>query len=874
MRNYTLVLLLITLLFINFSVLSQDKSIVKPVDYFGFEPGSDRELFTYEELVNYLSLLDNSSDKLKMIKIGTSPMGKPMYACFISSVANINNLDELKKINRELALNYLLTDAERKDFIGKGKTFVYATLSMHSTEVGPSQAAPLIAYDLSTTTDEKKLEWLDNTVFMVVPCHNPDGMDMVVEHYKKYKGTRNEGCSMPGVYHKYVGHDNNRDFVTLTQSDTRAIASVYNLDWFPQVMVEKHQMGSTGVRYFVPPGHDPIAENIDAGIWNWLAVFGSNMITDMTAENLKGIAQHYLFDDYWPGSTTTSTWKNTIGMLTEAAGAKIATPLYIEPTELRVGGKGLSEYKKSVNMPELWEGGDWKLSDIIKYEISSTYSILKTSSIYREEILTFRNDLCKKEVAKGLSEPPYHYILPLIQNDQSELLNLVNLLKEHGVRVNRLSADVFLNDKKYYTGDFVISLSQPFRSFIKEVMESQKFPLRHYTPNGEIIKPYDITSWSLPLHRGLESFEINEYFNILDQSVVEADLPYFNFEKGNKAFYGIIFPAGNNESYKVAFKLLAAGIEVYRLTNSTLYNGKKIKAGSFYIKENVLPEVISADVSVPPVYLTSEAKMEMIKLKKPVVGLVETWFHDMDAGWTRFVFDSYNINYTVIRPDEFEKANLSKQFDVIVFPSSSKDILMEGKYKSGSDYNVSSYPAEYAKGMGANGMKNLMSFLDNGGIILSWGESTDLFDQNLSIERSKDLKEDFRLPFRNVAGNLKASGLYCPGSFVKINLKEDNPLTYGLQDDIGVFFRGNQIFSTSIPNFDMDRRVIGSFPEENILLSGYCSGQENLSNKTAMVWFRKGKGQLVLMGFNPQFRASTQGSFKLLFNSLLLEKMK
>ena len=179
-----------------------------------------------------------------------------------------------------------------------GKVFFLATLSMHSTEVGPSQSAPIIAYELIRTSNDiiqpstfNLQHYLDDVVYMMVPCHNPDGMDMIVDHYNKYKGTKYEGSSLPGVYHKYVGHDNNRDFVTLSQSDTRAIAAIYNKDWFPQVMVEKHQMGSSGVRYFVPPPHDPIAENVDAGIWNWIGVFGSGMMKDMTRQGQTGIAQ-------------------------------------------------------------------------------------------------------------------------------------------------------------------------------------------------------------------------------------------------------------------------------------------------------------------------------------------------------------------------------------------------------------------------------------------------------------------------------------------------------------------------------------------------------------------------------------------------------
>jgi len=453
--------------------------IEKPEKHFGFRPGTERMLLDYEELIGYLQKLDAASPRLKLVEIGKSPMGRKMYIAFISSEKNIDNLDNLKEINRRLALDPNIPESERQSMLNNGKVFFLATLSMHSGEVGPSQSAPLIAYDLVTTDDPQIMEWMDNVVYMMVPCHNPDGMDMVVNHYKKYKGTKYEGSSMPGVYHKYVGHDNNRDFITLTQEDNKAVARIYNTEWFPQVMVEKHQMGSSGPRYFVPPPHDPIAENVDASLWNWTWILGSNLITDMTKEGLAGVSQHYLFDDYWPGSTETCIWKNVIGILTECASVKYATPIFIEPNELNVWGKGLAEYKKSINMPLPWPGGWWKLGDIIEYEIVSTMSIIKTASLHRKDILEFRNDLCRKEILKGKTKPPYYYILPLKQHDKSELVNIVNLLKEHGIHVYYLSTSITINNVSFEQGDIVVPLSQPFRPFIKEVMERQKFPVRH-----------------------------------------------------------------------------------------------------------------------------------------------------------------------------------------------------------------------------------------------------------------------------------------------------------------------------------------------------------------------------------------------------------
>ena len=332
-------------------------TIPTPAGVLGFEPGTDRQLMDYGQLTDYMLLLAEASDRIEMREVGTTPLGRTMYVAFISSADNINTLDELREINKQLALDPSLSDAERASLIEHGRVFVMETLSMHSGEVAPSQSLPLYAYALATTEDPALLRQLDDVVLMMVPCHNPDGMDLVVEHYRKYVGTIYEGSSLPRVYHKYVGHDNNRDFVVLTQDDTRVISRLYSTEWYPQVLVEKHQMGSTGPRYYVPPNHDPIAQVIDEGLWNWSAVFGANLSRDMTADGLQGIASHWLFDDYWPGSTETSHWKNIISFLTEAASCKTATPIYVEPTELSVRGKGLSEYKKGVNMPDPWPGG-------------------------------------------------------------------------------------------------------------------------------------------------------------------------------------------------------------------------------------------------------------------------------------------------------------------------------------------------------------------------------------------------------------------------------------------------------------------------------------------------------------------------------------
>jgi hypothetical protein len=874
LRNrLTCTLFVVFLIILMVPVTAQLKT---PREFFGFEPGSDRNLITYEQLIEYLQVVDKESSRVYLKEIGKSPEGRSMYIAFISRKENIYNLPKLKEINEKLALDPDLPGEEREVMIRQGKVFVLSTMSMHSTEVAPSQAVPLIACDLATTKDSLKLKWLEDVVLMIVPCHNPDGMDKVVNHYLKYKGTKYEGSSMPGVYHKYVGHDNNRDFVTLSQEDTRAIARIYNLDWFPQVMVEKHQMGSTSARYFVPPNHDPIAENVPAEVWNWTGVFGSNMAKDMTREGCAGVAQHYLFDDYWPGSTETCIWKNVIGMLTEGASAKVATPVYIEPTELGVHGKGLSEYKKSINMTLPWEGGWWRLSDLVKYEKVSLMSIVKTSSLHREDILKFRNEVCRDEVERGRTQAPYYYIMPAGQHDKSEMVKLVNLLMEHGISVYILNKDVSVNNHVYPAHSIVVPLSQPFRPFIKEVMEDQEYPVRHYTPGGKIIEPYDITSWSLPLHFGVKSVEIQVRSNDLEEALEEITSPFSlnNTVSVNEGW--VLFPVQHNESYLAAFKLIKEGVAVERLTSDLPFGNATFGKGSFVAEAdsktadriNRLVKTLSVD----PVALESNVEFESAPVKMPRIALVETNFHDMDAGWTRFVFDSYMIPYKVVKPGDFEKTEFTENFDVIIFPSSSKSILMEGKYGSAGNYYITSYPPEYTKGIGKEGMKKLMNFIGKGGHIIAWGSSTELFKGALSIGEETN-KEEFQLPFSDVSEQLIKQGLNVPGSLVNMKVTNNHPVTSGLEKEIGVFYRGQPVLTTSVPNFDMDRRVLGITPEKDILRSGYIDKEELLGNKPLMIWMKKDKAQFVFFAFNPQFRASTHVSFKLLFNAILLDKL-
>jgi hypothetical protein len=840
-----------------------------PREHFGFTPGDDRMLFLYENMMDYMKKLEKASPMVHIEEIGKSEMGRPMYIVFVSCEENIRNLESLRQINRQLALDEIPAGTAREDLFEKGKVFFLSTLSMHASEVGPAQALPLVVYELVAGTDPRRKLILENTVAMFIP-HNPDGMNMIADHYNKHKGTPLETSSMPGVYHKYVGHNINRDFVTLSQSENRAVAETYSTKWFPQAMIERHQMGSTGPRFYVSPPHDPIAENVDAGIWNWMRVYGSNSIKQMTEKGLKSVSVNYLFDDYWAGATTTSIWKGVIGMLSEAASVNIATPVYIEPNELRTTGKGLGSYDISINMPKPWEGGWWRLSDILSYEMENNLSNLETSAIHKKEILQFRNEVTRREIKRGREEAPYYYILPQNQHDLSEMTGMVNLLHLHGINTYSLTGDVIWNDRNFKKGDIVVPLAQPYRAFIKEVMEKQKFPARYYSEGGEFIQPYDITSWSLPLHKGVTTVEINTPFPELATSIEAVSIPFsLKTNPPEKAAWAL-FSSSNNESYKAAFIALNEKLEVERTTEAFSVNGKIYPAGSFLVQAGKKFSSLNDQLSVSPVFLDKKPEVATMIIKTPRVGLVETWQHDMDGGWTRYLFDQYHIPYVVLRPDNLQTVNLQRDFDVLIFTDKPKSVFMQGKNERDGKPVPSNYPPEFAKGMEKKGFDNLMKFVNNGGRIMAWGPAVELFLGAISIGEKEDI-EEFLLPVSDIGKTLVAKGLYVPGSLLRVNFKNDHPLAWGMPEQCGVFHRGTPVFRTSIPGMDLDRRVVGAFPEVEILMSGFAQKEELLKREAALVWVKKGKGQIVLSSFNPQFRASTPVTYKLLFNAVLME---
>ncbi len=441
--------------------------------------------------MSYFRALDAASDRVEVTTIGKSTLGEEMILAAISSPENLANKARIREIARRLADPRGLSEADAAALVKDGKVVLLVTCAIHASEIASTQMAMEWAHALATAEDAETKRRLSEVVLLLVPSLNPDGQRMETDWYRKNLGTRWEGSRMPWLYHHYTGHDNNRDFTQLTQSETKAISRVLYHDWFPQVFLDEHQMGASGPRMFVPPYAEPLDPDIHPLVIREVNMIGSLMSMRLEQAGKSGVISGWTFDASWPGgSKNTAWWKNVTGILTEVASVRVATPVDVPASELRGGGKGLVSYGTQVNFPNPWRGGEWRLRDIMDYERIASDALLEYCATHRQDVLS--NMLARARDSIAAAAPGEAYRIPMGQRDPATARALAALLVEHGVEVKADAA-----------GDVWVPLAQPYGRFVREMLEPQRFPEVKLVPGKDIVAPYDVTAWSLPLSMGV-----------------------------------------------------------------------------------------------------------------------------------------------------------------------------------------------------------------------------------------------------------------------------------------------------------------------------------------------------------------------------------
>ncbi|HYN23928.1 MAG TPA: M14 family zinc carboxypeptidase, partial [Pyrinomonadaceae bacterium] len=474
--------------------------IPTPEEVLGFRPGDDRKLASWNQVLTYFDKLDQASNRVKFEALGKSTMDAPFVMATISAPENLARLEEYKKIQQLLADPRKLGAPgvrERKaaELIARGKTIVLVTCGIHSTEVGSYLSSMLIAHRLASSNEPEIQEILRNTIILLVPSLNPDGVDIVKNWYDKTLGTPYEGTSPPELYQKYVGHDNNRDWYAFTQVETKiTVAKIHNM-WHPQIVHDIHQQGEFGSRLFLPPYMPPVEPNVPKQLIDGYTELGNWMAGQLRAKGFQGITTNSTYDA-WTPARAYSHYHAGVRMLSETASARIASPITVKFEELR-SREGYDPQKASDKFGPVWRGGPWHLRDITRYMTTAAFTLLQHASQNRERWLNGFYQIGKEAVRPRRRGELYAFAIP----PADQLGPLLTILESGGVDVD-YPGTFTANRRRYPQGTAVVRMAQPYGSFAKALLETQRYPdLRD--ASGHPIPPYDVTAHTLPLLMGV-----------------------------------------------------------------------------------------------------------------------------------------------------------------------------------------------------------------------------------------------------------------------------------------------------------------------------------------------------------------------------------
>jgi hypothetical protein len=890
--------------------------ITSPRAQFGHNIGDNYFLANYGQMIDYWHKLDGESARMKMVRIGTTAEGRPMWMAIISSPENQKKLSRYQEISRRLALAENLTDDQARALASEGKSVVWIDGGLHATEVLGAQQLIQTVYELVSRTDPETLRFLRDDIILCVPA-NPDGQDLVSDWYMREADTLKRTTSrLPRLYHKYAGHDNNRDAYMAALPETQAMDSILFRAWYPQIMYNHHQTGPIGTVIFAPPFRDPFNYNFDPLVPMELDLVGAAMHSRFVAEGKAGATMRSGsgYSTWWNGGLRTTVYfHNMIGLLTEAIGNP--TPIQIPLIPEKLLPKG--------DLPMPIQPQKWYFAQSIAYELTANRAVLDVASRYRETLLYNIYQMGRNSIRRGSTDTwtvtpkkvaalqaalpsdsmrtqplaadaaaggralttspeelakytsimrnpadrdPRGYIIPADQPDFLTATKFVNALIKNGITVRRATAPFAVAGKSYPANSFVVQTAQAFRPHVLDMFEPQDHPNDIPYPGGPPIPPYDNAGWTLAYQMGVQFDRILDPFTGPFAPVTGfAKPPASRIVRGQA---GYVFSHSVNDAFAAVNRLLARGEEVFTIRSPLPINGRSYDAGTFYVAAKpttvaVLSQIAQERGIVFDPVAAAIPRESLKKLQPARIGLWDQYGGAITSGWARLILEQFEFPYQVVYPQSIDAGNLISRFDVLIFPDGAT--FPRPGTRSAPAVNPADVPAEYRDRIGSmnavRSVPKVAEFLNAGGTVLAIGSATDLGFQ-LGLPIANALIDSAGKP-------LPRSRFYVPGSILRVRVDTTAALAQGARPTTDFYFDNAPAFTLLAGAESRGVRRIAWIDDPTPLRSGWAWGEKYLNGVTEVLQARVGKGMLVLYGADPYFRSQPHGTFKLLFNGLL-----
>jgi hypothetical protein len=828
--------------------------VPSPESVFGFKVGADFKLIDYDESIRYFQQLAQKSDRIKLVDVGKTSTGHAWTLAVISSPQNLARLDALTRIAQRLAHPAGLTDSIARQLARDGRAFVDISGGLHASEIAGSQHTIQLAYDLLSRNDEQTRRILDNDVLFLWPSINPDGQNIVVHWYRENVGTPYEVSPLHELYQKYIGHDNNRDAYMLNVVESRVVARVWR-EWEPQIIYVQHQTAPFPTRIWLPPFAEPIANRVPPLMSREVNTIGMTIAQALETNGQPGATHMGTgFDAWYPGYIDYMPMlQNIASFWTETALYRYATPHFYTlqdfPADMR-------DLRPQSLYPSPWAGGWWRLRDAVDYMETASIAVLDYAAKYKDDLLYNRYQAGRNAIAKYTREPPYAYVIPQAQRDAGAAVGLLRRMAFLGVRVSALTRDATIDGTTYPAGTWVIPMDQEFAELVRQLFESQEYPdLREY-PEGPPEQPYDAAGWTLPFLTDVRVVEVRSPLAAAARGALRAlegrpadwrAAAHTPLETSPLAA-GIVTPPGRVTGSGELLALNPAQTNAFRFIGRAMAEGGAVRFGD---GRYVVSGVAAAKANAWAEELALRAERTSAAAGGPVarrVAIYKPWTASMDEGWTEWLLDQYDLEYTTITNADIRAGDLALRFDVILFASESPRGVLEG-------FAAGTVPPRYEGGIGAMGVRHLDEFARAGGTLVCINQSA-----NFAIGA-------LHLAVKDTVGALRSRDFFASGSILEVTTDPTHPVMAGMPERAKIFVDRSPVF---LPLEGFEGSVLARYQAAGSpLVSGYLLGEKHLNGLAAALDVKHGAGRVVLIGFRPQWRGQTVGTFRVVFNSAL-----
>lgn len=851
--------------------LPKKAGVPSPKDVLGYHIGTEKKLTYVADQQRYFRALEKAlPGRFKTEIVAKTEEGRDIMVVYVSSEANIKNLDVNRQNTRKLADPRGLTDAQVQQLIATTKPHYHISAGLHSNETNPPEAVIELAYRLAVSEEPYIKQIRDNVIVSITGATDVDGRDRYVDWYYAYKideaydGGENYGG--PPYWGKYVFHDNNRD-INYGVDSLRAHLNWY-LNWVPPIWHDLHEAQTL---LYTFSGQPPQNANLDPILYTELPFFANYEVNKLTGYGMPGV-WHFGFVDMWSPGYLGFAAANHNGMLRMY---EIFNQGGANTKKARLsGGQTTRQWYRP--MPAAVGEVDWSIRNSINYaetgvltalELTSKFPTMVVENYYRKSI---------NAVKKGADKPPHAFVIPGGQKDQTQVDRVVNLLRRQAIEVHRANAEVTLKDGTFPAGSYIVKLNQPYGPLAKTLLEKQTYP-------DPALTTYDDSAWSMGMANNIDIKTIEDK-SVLDAAaqLVTADITTKGAVAGGAGGAGAVTVVKHNGSLNlitlryrlkdVAFKGAKAAFKV---------GDVEFPAGSFIIEsagDRVRKEVESLGLQAAAV--AAAPSVETVIVDLPRVAMYTTFANTEKVGWVRLAFDRWEIPFDLIHKDHVQAgASLRSKYDVIVMPhqtQNGKSIVYEQPklskplpYKKSDNYKSMGFYAEtddVRGGMGLAGAAEFQKFVEDGGVLMTFGVAS-YFPAEFGIAKGVDAQAP-------------APGFYAPGPYINSEiLLPNHPLMYGYtQKTMPVRYAGGPLLQAGPPaGFEQfagtspDRpQVVARFTGGDAgVLSGLMRGADQTRNRPMIVDAPTGKGRVILFANNPIYRWQTFGEHAMVFNGLL-----